>query len=173
MASIEAHITKVYGKRNRAGEATGWYVIETEPPLNPAPETKIKEKAQEARGLMESNALVLLDYNDSPGNPKPGGGFYVNRYYEKAGPIGERSNGGPEIPLGPAPDSDGDFQRRTNPVDAWRMTLAASAKLAVETLPLMPVEQRTFDTQKRIALAWAQWLIATPPPVNEDNDIPF
>ena len=40
----------------------------------------------------------------------------------------------------------------------------AGAKLAVQTLPMMPVQQRSFEVQKQIATAWAEFAFFAEPP---------
>jgi hypothetical protein len=171
MAEHQGHITNVYEKQSREHQPTGFYVIETDPPLKPPIETKIKEKAQEARGFMESKALVLIDYTESQGNQKQDGSYFLNRYYEKAGSLAAPSNGASEIPLGPVPPSTRGYD--DDPAKVWRIALSVGAKLAVDTMPMMPTEQRTFEAQKRIAYAWAEWLISTQSPSQEADDIPY
>jgi hypothetical protein len=161
MPSIEARITKV---EQDAG--TGWYRISTDDERVKRLDTKIEEKAQEAARLMNEGSLVLIDFTERQGNPNPHqpGSYYMNRYYEQAGSLAEKKE---EIPV-VTPTG-----RRTDPEDAWRIALSVGAKLAVETMPLMPAEQRTFEAQKRIAHAWAEWLTSTPSPSQEADDIPY
>jgi len=159
MPSIEARITKV---EQDAG--TGWYRISTDDERVKRLDTKIEEKANEAARLIGS--LALIDFTEKQGNANPHqpGTFYMNRYYEQAGSLAEKQ---PQIPVVT------ETQRPTDPQTAWRIALSVGAKLAVETMPLMPENQRTFEAQKRIAHAWAEWLTSTPSPSQEADDIPY
>lgn len=153
MPNIEARITKV---EQDAG--TGWYRISTDHPDVSRLDTKIPEKAREAGALKEQGAVALIDYTEKPGNINQNTGQrYMNRYYEKAGPLAT-----PEVATGI--DVVQPTGRKTDPQDAWRMSLAKAGELAVSTLPLMPEEQRSFEVQKQIALAWARFFYYTPPP---------
>jgi hypothetical protein len=125
--------------------------------------------------LMQAGTVAIISYNEvesrniNPRTNEP----YMNRYYEGAvAPAPE-----PELTIPSVPTSRGG-----DPDLAWRIALSVGAKLAVQTMPMMAVEQRDFDTQKKIALAWATWLVSTPaasapgaydePPFAED-DIPY
>lgn len=163
MPSIEARITKVEKNEH------GWFLITVDHPEIKRLDTKIEEKAREALALL--NQPVLIDYTEKQGGRNEHtGGYYMNRYYEQAGSLPEptpAAGAQPEIPLAPV------ASRRTAPEDAWRMTLAAAAKIAVESLPHMKPDQRELVHQRQIALSWAEWLFTTPAPVNEADGIPF
>jgi hypothetical protein len=48
--------------------------------------------------------------------------------------------------------------------DIWRICLTSGGKLAVATLPMLAVADRTFDRQKVVAAAWAEFFFFTGPP---------
>ena len=158
MPTIQARITEV-----TQNVETGWYRIATDDDVIKALETSIAEKGHEAGQHKRSGALLEINYSEksnpnkiNPHTQKP----YINRYYERAEPIDEpEADDGITLVTPPS--------RTTAPQDAWRMSLGAGAKLAVNTMPLMPAEQRTFETQKKIAYAWAIYLFFTPVPVPE------
>jgi hypothetical protein len=133
---------------------TGWYTVETDQGKYA---TKIAELASEAKSLEGKH--VLLDYDEQVVNkPAPDGSgmrTYRNRYYNRASEA--PATNGPAV-------IEQVSSRRTPREDAWRMCLGVGAKCAVDTLALMPNEQRTFDIQKTIALAWAKFLFFTPMP---------
>lgn len=182
MPTAEAKITKV-----RLDESTGWYEIQTDNQDIRKLTTKIAAKASEASALKQQGALAIIEYTSKPRTLADGRTFQ-NYYYDSAIASDE-----------PSPADDGIERvsppaRKTDPSDAWRICLGAGAKLAVATLPLMPDEQRDFDTQKRIAIAWARFIYSTPyeqappssaqsslddlsqydsPPPHGDEDIPF
>lgn len=161
MPSVEAHITKV-----EKDAQYDWFRIHTDDGRVKRLDTKIEEKAREAMSLMESGSLALIDYTEKQGreNPHAPGTYFMDRYYEKAGSLAEKQS---EIPVVT------ETRRPDDPGTAWRIALSVGAKLAVETMPMMPTEQRTFEAQKRIAHAWAEWLISTPSPSQEADDIPY
>jgi hypothetical protein len=139
--TIEATIDKVEQDID-----TGWFTVVTDQGKF---STKIREKADEAVGLRGSR--VLLRYSEQVKTKD--GRTYRNRYYEDASEVPSANGGFTET-----------SSRKTPKEDAWRMSLSVGAKCAVDTLPLMPSEQRTFDTQKQVALAWAKFLFFTPMP---------
>src|SRR5215471_12283675 len=163
MATIEARITKV-----EHDVGTGWYSILTDHGEVKKLQTKMIAKAEEAAGLKGEVALIEYSAKDSQNTNPHTGKPYRNIYYERArtAPSGNGASGGidtvggetasgieqaPERPL-----------RKMDPSEAWRICLGTGAKLALMTLPMMPTEQRTFEVQKQIALAWAMWIFSTP-----------
>jgi hypothetical protein len=154
MPSIDAHVTKV-----ELDEATAWYRITTDHERVKRLDTKRPDNAREAVALMKSGDLARIEFtemesknvNQFTGKP------YMNRYWEHGGSIDDK----PEIE---GVETIKAQSRSTNPIDAWRISLAAGGKLAVATLPMMPVEQRSFEVQKQIAIAWATFFFFTPPP---------
>ena len=159
MATIEARITRV-----EHDPTSGWYTIHLDNPDIAKVTTKLEQKAREAASLKQSGDVALIEYSHKT-RPNPHGGVYNNYYYERAathvpeaqddGDLGIETIATPQSSTGRAP---------TPPEDAWRMAKSTGAKLAVHTLPLMPVDQRTFDVQKQIAIAWASWIDETPKP---------
>ena len=154
MALIEAHITKV--EKEIGSE---WGTIYTDHGTVKKLTTKIAEKLAEAAQLKQSGALAGIEYTERVKRLDDGRTFR-NYYYEQAGSLG--SNG-----AGSAADGIDIVQpppRREDPERNWRICLQTGGKLAVSTLPLMPTEQRDFETQKTIARAWAEFFFFTPPP---------
>lgn len=176
MATIEARITKV-----EHDVGTGWYTIHTDSEQVRKLTTKMDQKAQEAAGLRQSGEVALIEYSPKERHDDSSGRTYKNNYYERArtappqstngGGYGDSSySSGIETVGGEQPaatavagiDAVTPTGRKMDPAEAWRICLATGAKLALMTLPLMPTEQRTFDVQKQIALAWAMWIYSTP-----------
>ena len=155
MAMIEAHITKV--EREVDSE---WGSIFTDHDTVKKLTTKIAEKLTEAAGLKRSGELAGIEYTEKTRHDPGSGRTYRNFYYERAGSL--PSNG-----ARPAEDGIDIVQsagRSDSPEKRWAIALQGGGKLAVWTLPLMPPEQRDFETQKTIARAWAEFFYFTPPP---------
>jgi len=152
MPSIDAHVTKVEQDPN------GWYRIHTDDPNVKRLDTKQQKLGQEAFAFMQRNALVRIEYSERESgniNPHTNQPYPPNRYWEKGTELGEKPA---EIPMVQP-------QRAvTAPKEAWRICLSAGGKLAVQTLPMMPTSQRDFETQKRIATAWAEFFYFSEPP---------
>jgi len=156
MATIEARITKV-----EHDVGTGWYSILTDHEQVKKLQTKMEAKAKEAAALRQSGDPAVIEYSERSRHDESSGRTYQNRYYERAR-------------TAPPPSANGDIEdtggidtvqptgRKMDPSEAWRICLATGAKLALMTLPMMPTEQRTFEVQKQIALAWAMWIFSTP-----------
>lgn len=161
MATIEARVTAV---EQEVGN--DWIRIRTDHPQVKRLDTKDKDRAQQAVSARAAGEIVLINYtsrdsrNTNPHTGKP----YVDYYFDgilAGGP--SRSNGHSA--------SDGIDQvqpqaqgtgRKTDPEDAWRMTLAKSAELAVRTLPLL--DDQSPEGQWRLTLWWANRIYTTPPP---------
>ena len=154
MAEIEARITGV-----QLDQGTGWYRIIPDHPTVKKLETKKSELAEQAAELMKSGTLARISYTEKPStnvNPHTNQP-YLNRYFDGALPIAApATSSGIEVV-----EQTG---RKTNPTDAWRICLAAGGKLAVATLPMMPVSERGFEVQKRIAIAWAEFFFFSQAP---------
>lgn len=127
--------------------ANGWFTVIT---ADGKFSTKIREKADEALGLRGKK--VALEYTEQIKHKD--GRQYRNRYYERASEAFAGDGGG----------FTETNSRRTPMEDAWRMSLGAGVKAAVDTLPMLPPEQRTFEAQKQIALAWGRFIFLTEPP---------
>jgi hypothetical protein len=155
--------------------ATGWYRIHAEQDgSNIRLGTKIREKAEEAASLKGKQVRVWFIEKPSRGtNPHTGQPYPPDRWYQRAEETAASMNGGTGIdvvgeaaaPAIPAASSE-------NPRREWRICLQTGGKLAIQTLPLMPNEQRTFDTQKQIALAWARFFYFSIPPERESMGTP-
>jgi len=153
MPTIQAHIEKV----QQSGD---WFRISTDDPNVERLDTKIRKKAEEAQALKQSGELAVIEFTSRP-RTDDNGKTWQNYYYEKAiAAAGTSSNGdGIEVVQ--------QTSRKTDPGDAWRISLAAGAKLAVATLPLLPADQRDLDSQFRLAYWWGRKLFFTPAPKNE------
>lgn len=158
MATVEGSINEV---RNNVD--TGWYEIKVDG-FGKSLRTKRDELAQLAAKLKRSGTIALVEYTHKPRTDEATGRVYDNYYFENATPVEEPTASDDGIERVSTPS------RKTDPGDAWRITLSAGAKLAVATLPLMPNEQRTFETQKRIAEAWAEWIYFSRPPEAPELD---
>jgi hypothetical protein len=153
MAVVEAQITKV-----EKDETTGWYTIHTDDSVVKKLGTKQESPAKAAAALRRDGTRAKLTYKEN--EREVGDRTYKNFWLDKA--EAAPTNGA-------SADDDGIERvaatgRKTDPGDAWRMCLNKGGELAVGTMPMMPVEQRDFDTQKRIAIAWARFFFFTPPP---------
>ena len=151
MPSIDAHITGVVQDQN------GWYRIATDDANVKKLDTQDESRAQEAAALMRSGALARIEFTEqeSKNINQHTGRPYINRYYNQAGELGEKPA---EIPVVAT------TRAATQPAEAWRICLAAGGKLAVATLPMMPVAQRSFEVQKQIATAWAEFFFFSEAP---------
>lgn len=164
MATIEARITKV-----EHDVGTGWYTIHTDSEQVRKLTTKMDQKATEAAALRQSGEVALIEYSPKERHDESSGRTYKNNYYERARTAPPSSNGGQGTGIETVGttavagiDAVTTPGRKMDPAEAWRICLATGAKLALMTLPLMPTEQRTFEIQKQIALAWAMWIFETP-----------
>ena len=142
MATVDAKITKVYRP-----EDSEWVTIELDDDEVDVLKTKMRAKATEAAAFWHAGERVRIKYTEKEGNINQyTGERFINRYYESAEPAPEVQ---PEIPIVSVPG------RKTNPVDAWRMTLAKACELAIRQMAYMDEEQRrSGDTVKAVALMW-------------------
>ena len=149
MAELQAHIRKV---EQEIGSE--WFSIETDDSAIKKLSTKIKKVAEDAAALRISGDLAKIGYTQR--DRESNGRIYHNYYLDSC--EAASTNGASGI------DQVTPTGRKTDPEDAWRMSLAKGAELAIRTLPLMPTEQRDFDTQKRLAVAWGRFITETPKP---------
>src|SRR6266576_891784 len=153
MPSIDARITRVEQDEN------GWFRIHTDDERVKRLDTKLEPKAKEAQALMRERVLARIEFSERETdkvNPNTGRPYPPNRYYESAGQLGDTPDD--QIPVVQT------TRATTAPGEAWRICLAAGGKLAVATLPMMPVQQRSFEVQKQIATAWAEFFFFSEPP---------
>jgi len=153
MPTVEARITEVTRKDN------GWIQIKTDHDRVKLLSTKIDQKGKEAFALQKSGEVAVIQFTSRPKTLDDGRTF-DNFYYDKA--LAVETNGASasdDIPTA-APTT----RSPTNPDDAWRISLAAGAKLAVATLPMLPTDERDLDSQLALALWWAQKLYFTSRP---------
>ena len=203
MPTVEAQIV------GKVEKPTGWTRYETDARPRYL-DTKRPDVIERADALMYERVSGLLEYSErqsgniNPHTQRP----YVDYYLEDvlAGSNGHgrrddrRDDHRDERRREPEPErrqtepEDRGFGWRTHPVDAWRMTLGMAAKLAIQTLPLLPVEQRGPEDQWVLTLWWANriWFQSQPSdnPLDEpmhpgeqrpgaysepypDDDIPF
>jgi hypothetical protein len=167
MATIEARVTAV---EQEVGN--DWIRVRTDHPQVKRLDTKDQDRAQQAVAARNSGEIVLINYTQRPSrNVNPHTGQPYQDYYFDgvlAGGGVQRTNGAhssptPQgidmVPQGQATQGTG---RRTDPEDAWRMTLAKSAELAVRTLPLL--DDQSPEAQWRLTLWWANRIYTTPMP---------
>jgi hypothetical protein len=167
---FEGTITRVAPQTKPSGEETGWFEIVFGPdaPI-PKAATNYRERAAIAAQIRDSGERWKLDIFEQPGKPNPRGGVYPPNYYFNGGTRIE-TNGSSATFDAPALDapapSPANQTRGEDPERSWRICLQTGGKLAVATMPLMPVDQRSFDVQKQIATAWATFFYFTPPPAS-------
>jgi hypothetical protein len=160
MATIEARVTKV---EQEIGN--DWIRVHTDHPQVKRLDTKDNDRAQQAVAARNAGEIVLINYtqrdsrNTNPHTGRP----YVDYYFDGILAGGPRSNGhsAPDGIERVQPQAQGSG-RKTDPEDAWRMTLAKSAELAVRTLPLL--DDQSPESQWRLTLWWANRIYTTPPP---------
>jgi hypothetical protein len=159
MPTIDTRITKV-----EQDTATGWFRIHTSDERVKRVDTNRAELAQEAAGFKRNDAPVRLEFtekestNINPHTNRP----YLNRYYESATALSANGASGDGIervsPTRPA----------TNPDEAWRICLAAGAKLAVAAAARVEGLE-TLAAQKAMAQRWAEFFYFSKPPDAPSN----
>lgn len=154
MAVIEAHVTKV---EQEIG--SDWFAVSTDHDQVKKLTTKKREVAEGAAAVRVAGSLAKITFTQR--DREANGRTYHNYYLDSAEPIATNGASGGIDQVAPV-------GRKTDPAEAWRICLAAGGKLAVATMPLMPVEQRDFETQKRLAVAWARFFFYTPMPTEDD-----
>lgn len=166
---------------------SGWYAVITD---DGKLTTKRQDLATQALSLKDKSSRVF-GQEQIVSKPAPDGSgmrTYRNRYFDRA----EETNGFGPNPVqaaqaaqaaaaggfttigGRTPEQQQEQfaaptpqeRSKTNKEDAWRMALTSGSERAVQTLPLMPNEQRTFEIQKSIAMAWAKFIFFTPVPTS-------
>ena len=153
MATIEARIMGVTRKK----EGSPWFTIKTDHDRIKTLETKYRERAEEAFTLQKSGEVAIIEFSSNPRTDESSGRTYENNYFERAKTKVEE----PQQTLDEIP-TETPVRSATNPGDAWRISLAAGAKLAVATLPLLDEDQRDFSSQQELAYAWGTFLYTTP-----------
>jgi len=160
MPLIEAHIVKVEREID-----SDWGKIHTDHDQVKELSTKRPELLREAADFRQSGALVGIDYTEQTKTVQTERGprTYHNYYYNSGGALAGRngstaSDDGIDI-VQPKGGGGGE-----DPDRSWRICLQSGGKLAVATMPLMPVDQRDFATQQTIAIAWAEFFFFTQRP---------
>jgi hypothetical protein len=109
-----------------------------------------------------ANQLVEIAILKREGKPNPHGGFYPEDwFFNGAKPVAEEPAA--------APADDGitrvaELGRRTDPVDAFRMTLIAGIKLALGMAPYLREDQQNFPYLYRLGYEFAARIIQATPP---------
>lgn len=165
MPFVDAHVVEV----KRKAEGSEWFRMILDDPHIKVLESKHPAAINEAMSLMTSGAFARIKYIERESgniNPHTNQPYPPSRWWEEATQLGDAPPPAPARPqeAQQAAAAAVEIQRQTHPVDAWRMSLNKGAELAVATLPMMPVQQRDFETQKRIAVAWATVINQTPIP---------
>jgi hypothetical protein len=142
---------------NLQRKPNGWFEAETDHPSIRKLATKLEPKAREMQALQLSGTSALIEYSMNERHDELSGRTYQNYYFESA--ITGQAPEAPPIPAAPV-----ETQRPTDPGTAWRISLAAGAKLAVHSLQFLPEEQRSLPEQQRMALRWGYFLATTPMP---------
>lgn len=165
MATIEARVTAVEQEFGN-----DWIRIRTDHPQVKRLDTKDGDRAQQAVAARNSGDAVLINYTQRPSrnvNPhtnQPYQDYYFDGILAGGGGAARTNGGTPQgievVQPGQSPAQT--TGRRTDPEDAWRMTLAKSAELAVRTLPLL--DDQSPESQWRLTLWWANRIFTTPPP---------
>jgi hypothetical protein len=151
--------------------STGWYKVVTDKLGKLS--TKWPERAQQALDLKGSECRIRYTEGRPSGNVNPHTGqpYPPDKFFESAEPLATGNGGGGFTSTGGS--SDMVELRGENPEKTWRIALQVGGHLAVDTLPLLPNEQRTFEAQKQIALAWAKFFYFTPvPPAMVGSQMP-
>lgn len=153
MPSIDTRITRVEQDPN------GWYRIHTDDPRIKRLDTKQEPLAKEAQAFMRTEALVRIEFSEREGNINTNTGQpFINRYYERGTQLGETPAQDDGIPrVTPT-------RAVTDPREAWRICLAAGGKLAVMTMPMLAVADRTIEKQMTLATAWAEFFFFSQAP---------
>jgi hypothetical protein len=162
MPHVEAHITRVVRE-----EGSEFADIFTDDDTVKKLGTKRPDLIAEAVGFKQSGELVAIQYNDRPRSVQTEHGprTFHNYYYEGAGPIGNGAGSRPAAQQQiPGLETATAMGREDPPGKRWSIALSVGAKLAVDTLPLMPIDQRDFETQWRICIAWAERIYFTERP---------
>jgi hypothetical protein len=164
--SIQAHITKVEKEID-----SEWGTIYTDHGSVKKLTTKLADKLTEAAEFKRSGSLASIEYTeksrtvDTEGGPRTYRNYYFERAAAATNGAAPAAESGIDIVGGPAAPAGGpQGGRKTDPDDAWRMAITSGSERAVQTLPLMPIEQRDFETQKTIAKAWAEFIFFTTRP---------
>jgi len=118
------------------------------------------ELGEQMRRYRDSGERVAAEvvYKERQGRDR----IFENWYFEGARAIGPGS--GPP-PAAPRNANGYDQPKPAKDDQAWRIALSVGAKLALETLPLLPPEERRDpEAQWQIALFWASRIYNTPAP---------
>lgn len=164
MPQLRTRITDVKPKLNRDGDPTGWFAITT----NGTPktlETSQEELIAEAREYRDAGLLVEIDYDEKESTTinQHTGKPYVNRYYNGASAAKEADD---EVA---ARDGRREYGWKTDPDDAWRISLSVGLERAVELLGQGAPE----DDVWKLGHSLATKLYTTPKPGVAPESIEF
>jgi hypothetical protein len=160
MALIEAHITKVEKEID-----SEWGTVYTDHDTIKKLTTKRPDLLSEAAQLKVSGALAGIDYAEKittkqyPEGPRT----FHDYYFNGAGALGNGASTADDGIDVVKPTQQGSSYRE-DPEKDWRICLQTGAKLALESMPHMKEDQRSFEHQKAVARAWAEFFIFTPRP---------
>lgn len=180
MAVITARITRVFRE-----EGSDWIRIETDHETVKRLDTKDEQRAAQAVAARTAGEPVDIDFKSVPSkntNPHTGQPYPPSHYFNGVLEQAKPAASGIETVT-----KEAETQRPTDPATAWRISLAAGAKLALSSLAYMPnAESLTFEDYQQMALAWGFFLYTTPfpsdpvavagdgaVPLPELDDIPF
>lgn len=121
-------------------------------------ESQWPEKIAVLKKLWESGEVAILEYSENVREDEASGRSFTNRYFE-----GVKTK---ELELDPKPEAEIPLEaqqasRPTDPATAWRISLAAGAKLAIATLPFLEEHERSIPEQQALAMVWGLFLYGT------------
>lgn len=154
MPTIEARVLKLERKQSNPK-----FVKATlDHPEVKAIESQWEEKIAILKKLWESGEVAIIEYSESVRHDDASGRDFTNRYFEgvKTKELEPEPQTALDIPLEPQQAG-----RPTDPATAWRISLAAGAKLAIATLPFLEEHERSVDEQRTLAAYWGLFLYET------------
>jgi hypothetical protein len=151
--SIDAHIASV--ARKQPGGA--WFRVETDDPTIKWLDTNDDGLAQEAMKFALDGTFLRIEFNerDSKTINERTGKPYRDRYLVSLSPLAEgaaQQQQRLEIPV-----AEPQTRSKTDPDDAWRMSLAKGAEIAARLYPFLPPEQQNFPSLTRAARLWGEF----------------
>src|SRR5262245_5128649 len=153
MAVIRATIERIVRE-----EGDQWVRIFTSDEKIKRLDTKDEERI--AQAVAAKGREVGIQYTHREGNINQRTGKPFDNYYFD-GIVDEPSTNGDE-----GIEVVKRQERAEDPRKAWRISLAAGAKLAIASLPFLEEDPKKVSVrrQQEMALAWGYWLFTTPPP---------
>jgi hypothetical protein len=135
-------------------------------------ESQWPEKIAILKQLWDSGEVAVIEYSENPRTDEATGRTYPNRYFEGTKTRDELApepepeldipvEGAAVTPASSSEEIPMETTRGEDPVKAWRISLAAGAKLAIATLPYLEEHERSVDEQKTLAMFWGLFLFNT------------